>query len=178
VRVVAFTAAQIPDIAGRRYPPGLAGPAYPEGIPVYPEEDLAALVREQRVDEVVFAYSDVSHQHVMHLASQALAAGAGFRLLSAERTILQAAVPVVAVCAVRSGAGKSPTSRAVAALLRQGGHRVVVVRHPMPYGDLSRSAVQRFGTREDLDTHRCTIEEREEYEPHLERGFTVYAGVD
>ncbi len=175
--VVAFTAAQIPDIAGRRYPPELAGPGYPDGIPIVDEAELPRLIAEQEVDEVVFAYSDVSHERVMHVASLVQACGAAFRLLSPRATILAASVPVVAVCAVRSGAGKSPTSRAIAGILKRWGHRVVVVRHPMPYGDL-RSAVQRFATYADLDRYHCTIEEREEYEPHLEQGTVVYAGVD
>jgi len=175
--VVAFTATQIPDIAGRRYPPELAGPGYPEGIPIVDEGELPRLIAEREVDEVVFSYSDVSHERVMHLASLALACGAGFRLLSPQATMLPAEAPVVAVCAVRSGAGKSPTSRAIAGILKGWGHRVVVVRHPMPYGDL-RSAVQRFATYDDLDRYHCTIEEREEYEPHLEQGTVVYAGVD
>jgi len=177
-RVVAFTATQIPNIEDRVYPPALAGRGYQEGIPVYPEADLPRLIREHDVEEVVFSYSDVSHEHVMHVASLALARGASFRLLSPQETMLQAAVPVVAVCAVRSGAGKSPASREVARLLRAWGSRVAVVRHPMPYGDLRRSEVQRFASWEDLDLHRCSIEEREEYEPHLEQRFIVYAGVD
>ncbi len=177
-RVVAFTATQIPNIEGRVYPPELAGALYPEGIPIYPEAELPRLVREHRVDQVVFAYSDVSHQYVMDRASLALAAGADFRLLGPEATMLQASKPVVAVAAVRTGCGKSQTTRRVARLLQDWGHKVVVVRHPMPYGDLAAQAVQRFATFEDLDRHRCTIEEREEYEPHLRNGMVVYAGVD
>ncbi len=177
-RVVAFTATQIPNIEGRRYPPELAGSLYPEGIPIYPEDELPRLVREQNVDVVVFAYSDVSHEYVMHRASTALAAGADFWLLGAKATQLPAQKPVVAVTAVRTGAGKSPTTRKVARILRDWGYKVVIVRHPMPYGDLARQKVQRFATFQDLDRYQCTIEEREEYEPHLRNGFVVYAGVD
>jgi predicted GTPase len=178
VRVAAFTATQIPNIDGRRYPAELAGSLYPEGIPILPEEDLDRVVRAGGVHEVVFAYSDVSHEHVMHLAARALAAGADFRLLGPESTMLEARVPVVSVCAVRTGSGKSQTTRRVVSVLRGLGRRVVVVRHPMPYGDLAAQRLQRFATLEDLDRHRCTIEEREEYEPHLVRGTVVYAGVD
>ena len=176
--VVAFTATQIPDIAGRRYPPALAGRLYPDGIPILPEEGFEEVIREQGVDEVVFAYSDVSHAHVMHLASRAVATGAGFRLLGASETMLRSGIPVVSVCAVRTGAGKSQTTRRVASILRKRGMRVVVVRHPMPYGDLVRQRVQRFASYEDLHRQQCTIEEREEYEPHLKEGTVVYAGVD
>ena len=176
--VVAFTAAQIPDIAGRVYPPELAGPQYPYGIPIDLEENLEALIREQQVDEVVFSYSDVSHQQVMNLASRTVAAGADFTLLSAESTMLRARVPVVSICAVRTGCGKSPLSRAVVRMLRQMGCHPVVVRHPMPYGDLAQQRVQRFASIADLDTQHCTIEEREEYEQHLMHGTVVYAGVD
>ena len=176
--VVAFTATQIPNIANRSYPPELAGQLYPRGIPILPEAALPSLIREQGVAEAVFSYSDVSHEQVMHLASQVLASGASFRLVSPEETMLQASAPVVAVCAVRSGAGKSPASRAIARILRGWGHRVVIVRHPMPYGDLSASVCQRFGSIDDLDKYHCTIEEREEYEPHLDQGNVVYAGVD
>jgi predicted GTPase len=178
VEVVAFTAAQIPDIAGRRYPPALAGPRYPAGIPIHPETEVASLVRDHAVDEVVFAYSDVSHEDVMHKASLVLAAGAAFRLNGPKATMLRSRVPVVSVCAVRTGAGKSQTSRRVAGLLRARGRRVVAVRHPMPYGDLVRQRVQRFARIEDLERHDCTIEEREEYEPHIAAGGVVYAGVD
>jgi predicted GTPase len=178
VLVVAFTAAQIPGIAGRRYPPELAGPRYPDGIPIEPEADLERLIRDGRVDQVVFAYSDVSHEHVMHLASRALATGADFKLLGPRRTMLRAARPVVAVCAVRTGCGKSAVSRRVAAILRDRGRRVAVVRHPMPYGDLLAERIQRFAALEDLDRARVTIEEREEYEPHLRAGSVVWAGVD
>jgi predicted GTPase len=176
--VVAFTAAQIPDIAGRRYPPSLAGSRYPDGIPIHPEEDLVRLVREERVDWVFLSYSDLSHEDVMHKASIALAAGASFALLGPDATMLKAAVPVLSVCAVRTGAGKSPLSRHLVGWLAGRGHRVVVVRHPMPYGDLERQAVQRFARYEDLEAARATIEEREEYEPHLEQGAVVFAGVD
>lgn len=177
-QVVAFTATQIPNIEGRRYPPELAGRLYPDGIPIYPEEELPDLIRRYGVDEVVFAYSDVSHEYVMHRASIALAAGADFRLMGFGSTMLKSNKPVVAVCAVRTGSGKSQTTRHVCDVLRRMGKRVVVVRHPMPYGDLTVQAVQRFATYEDLDRYRCTIEEREEYEPHLDRGNVVYAGVD
>ncbi len=177
-RVVAFTATQIPNIDHRRYPPELAGRLYPEGIPIVPEAELEELICQRSVDVVVFAYSDVAHATVMHLASRAVAAGADFRLLGAERTQLAARVPVVSVCAVRTGCGKSPVSRRVARELRDLGWRVVVVRHPMPYGDLAAERVQRFATLEDLDKQRCTFEEREEYEPHLRQGTVVYAGVD
>lgn len=176
--VVAFTAAQIPGIAGRRYPPSLAGAQYPAGIPIYPEEDLERLIRSEEIDQVVFAYSDVSHEDVMHKASRVLASGAEFRLLGPRETMLSARKPVVSVCAVRTGCGKSPASRKVAAILRDAGLRVVVVRHPMPYGDLEKQAVQRFASVEDLRRYDCTIEEMEEYEPHLTRGLVVYAGVD
>ena len=178
VEVVAFTATQIPGIADRVYPAQLAGPRYRTGIPIVPEEQLERLVRDERVDEVVFAYSDVSHEQVMHAASRAMAAGADFTLLGPRRTMLRSRRPVVAVCAVRTGAGKSQTSRRVAALLEASGLKVVVVRHPMPYGDLVAQRVQRFADYADLDRQRTTIEEREEYEPHLDAGRVVYAGVD
>jgi len=177
-RVVAFTAAQIPGISGRRYPPALAGPRYPEGIPITDEDDLEALIRRERVDAAVFAYSDVPHEHVMHVASRALAAGANFELLGPRQTMLPATVPVVAVCAVRTGCGKSQIARWIGQRLRDHGLRVAVLRHPMPYGDLERQAVQRFATYADMDAADCTIEEREEYEPHIEAGHVVYAGVD
>lgn len=176
--VVAFTATQIPNIDGRRYPPELAGPAYPEGIPIFPESALDELIRDLAVDQVVFAYSDVSHEYVMHKASQVMAAGADFRLLGPNHTMLKAQKPVVAVCAVRTGAGKSQTTRRVCDILRAQGQRVVAVRHPMPYGNLVQQRCQRFATYADLDAYRCTIEEREEYEPHIDRGIIVYAGVD
>lgn len=176
--VVAFTAAQIPGIAGRRYPPELAGRLYPEGIPIEAEEELERLIREGSVDQVVFAYSDVSHEHVMHLASRTLAAGADFALLGARRTMLRSSKPVVAVCAVRTGCGKGAVSRRIVEILRQRGRRVAVVRHPMPYGDLLAQRVQRFGGFADLDVAGATLEEREEYEPHLEAGSVVFAGVE
>lgn len=176
--VVAFTATQIPGIEGRRYPAGLAGQLYPDGIPIEPEECLPDLVRREGVDRVVFAYSDISHQHVMDRAAVAAAAGADFWLMGPRSTQLVARKPVVAVCAVRTGAGKSQTTRRVAQLLREQGKKVAVVRHPMAYGDLARQAVQRFASLADLDRAECTLEEREEYEPHLRSGFVVYAGVD
>jgi predicted GTPase len=178
VEVVAFTATQIPFIDDRRYPAELAGPNYPLGIPIYPEERLEELIRDLKVDEVVFSYSDVSHEFVMHRASAVLAAGASFALLGPDATMLPADVPVIAVCAVRTGAGKSQTTRAIAAIVRSAGLRPVVVRHPMPYGDLVAERVQRFATLEDLDTARVTVEEREEYEHHIRAGTVVYAGVD
>jgi predicted GTPase len=176
--VVAFTATQIPNIDGRQYPPELAGELYPDGIPIRPEAELAQLIREHEVDEVVFAYSDVTHEHVMHIASTALAAGASYRLLSPAETMLTSSKPAVAVCAVRTGSGKSQTTRHIAGLLRQDGKRVAVLRHPMPYGDLTKQAVQRFADYADLDAADCTIEEREEYEPHLAEGNLVFAGID
>ncbi|HTO46887.1 MAG TPA: cyclic 2,3-diphosphoglycerate synthase [Burkholderiales bacterium] len=176
--VVAFTAAQIPDIAGRRYPPALAGPRYPAGIPIVPEAELEETCRGHGVGLVVFAYSDVPHAHVMHVASRALATGADFALLGPDRTMLRASVPVIAVSAVRTGCGKSQTARWISRRLRERGLRVAVIRHPMPYGDLERQAVQRFADRADLAAGRCTLEEREEYEPHLAVGNVVYAGVD
>jgi len=177
-RVVAFTATQIPDIAGRRYPASLAGPQYPDGIPIEDEREMERLIRDLGVDEVVFAYSDVSHVHVMDRASRALACGADFRILGPRATELKSCRPVIAVCAIRTGCGKSQTSRYLVRVLRGLGRRVAVVRHPMPYGDLASQAVQRFASREDLDAARCTIEEREEYEPHLDQGAVVFAGVD
>ena len=176
--VAAFTATQIPNIEGRVYPAELAGEVYPDGIPIHPETELPDLVRERSIDEVVFAYSDVTHEHVMHVASRALAAGASFRLLSPHETMLTSARPVVAVCAVRTGSGKSQTTRHIAGLLRDAGKRVAVLRHPMPYGDLTKQAVQRFADYADLDAADATIEEREEYEPHLAEGNIVFAGID
>jgi len=177
--VVAFTATQIPGIAGRAYPSQLAGPLYPEGIPIYPEESLEDLISRHSVHEVVFAYSDVSHEYVMHVASRVLASGADFKLLGPRATMLLAPrVPIVAACAVRTGAGKSQTTRAIARALKALGQKVVAVRHPMPYGNLALQRVQRFETFADLDTADCTIEEREEYEPHIAQGTIVYAGVD
>jgi predicted GTPase len=178
VEVVAFTATQIPNIEGRTYPPILAGDLYPKGIPIFPETELAALIRARRVDVVDFAYSDVSHETVMHKASLVLAAGADFRLLGMHTTQLKSSKPVVSVCAVRTGSGKSQTSRRVANILGALGFRVAAVRHPMPYGDLAAQSVQRFATLGDLTRHHCTIEEREEYEPLIARGIVVYAGVD
>jgi predicted GTPase len=176
--VVAFTATQIPDIAGRKYPAGLAGSLYPKGIPIHPESDLEALIRKLEADEVVFSYSDISHEYVMHWASRIIAAGANFRLLGANATMLKSSKPVVAVCAVRTGAGKSQTTRRVAEIVKAAGKKLVVVRHPMPYGDLVKQAVQRFASIKDLKAQNCTIEEMEEFEPHLDRGSIVYAGVD
>jgi predicted GTPase len=178
VVVVAFTATQIPGISGRRYPPSLAGPTYPDGIRILPEEGLSRLIREERIDTAVFSYSDVSHEQVMHVASLCIAAGADFKLLSARRTMLASKIPVIAVTAVRTGAGKSQTTRYIAAILKRLGKRVVAVRHPMPYGDLEKQACQRFASLSDLDREKCTIEEREEYEPHIHDGFVVYSGVD
>jgi predicted GTPase len=178
VEVVAFTATQIPGIADRRYPAALAGDRYPQGIPIRPEEELESLVRDLEVDTVVFAYSDVSHEQVMHAASRALAAGADFKLLGPNATLLESTRPVVSVCAVRTGCGKSQTSRHVASLLEAQGLKVAVVRHPMPYGDLVAQRCQRYETYADLDRHQTTIEEREEYEPHLDAGRLVFAGVD
>lgn len=178
VEVVAFTAAQISGIANRRYPPALAGPLYPDGIPIVREEELESLCQRENIQQVVFAYSDVTHAEVMHLASRAMVAGADFLLLGPERTMLEAKVPVIAVSAVRTGCGKSQTTRWLSKLLRQKGRRVAVIRHPMPYGDLERQRVQRFATPADLAAAECTVEEREEYEPHLTAGNVVYAGVD
>jgi predicted GTPase len=177
-QVVAFTATQIPDIDGRRYPAELAGAAYPEGIPIFAESELESLIADNEVDVVVFSYSDVTHEHVMHIGSRAMAAGANYLLLGARQTMVVSSKPVVAVCAARTGAGKSQTSRRVAELLTAAGKKVVVVRHPMPYGDLVKQAVQRFETYDDLAKHEVTIEEREEYEPHIDAGRIVYAGVD
>ncbi|NIO37388.1 GTPase, partial [Candidatus Bathyarchaeota archaeon] len=176
--VVAFTATQIPGIEKRSYPPELAGSEYPKGIPIYPEERLSELIDELEVDEVVFAYSDVSHEYVMHRASLALSCGADFRLMGPSATMLKAKIPVVSVCAVRTGSGKSQTSRKVAVTLKNMGFQVAVIRHPMPYGDLARQIWQRFASYEDLSKHNCTIEEREEYEPHIANGILVFAGVD
>jgi predicted GTPase len=176
--VVAFTAAQIPDIEGRVYPPELAGRLYTEGVPIEPEEALERLVRERAVDEVWFSYSDVSHEYVMDKGSRVVGWGAHFGICSATRTMIPSERPVIAVTAVRTGVGKSQTSRYVARILKKLGKRVVAVRHPMPYGDLAKQAVQRFATYEDLDRHETTIEEREEYEPHIDNGFVVYAGID
>ncbi|MCH7702345.1 MAG: GTPase [Planctomycetes bacterium] len=178
VEVVCFTAAQIPDIAGRVYPPELAGERYPTGIPIHAEEELESLIREHKIDQVAMAYSDVRHEFVMNRAAAVNAAGADFRLLAAARTMVPSSKPVIAVCAVRTGCGKSQTSRRVTEILKEMGKRVAVVRHPMPYGDLTKQICQRFASYEDLDKHECTIEEREEYEPHLAQGNLVFAGVD
>jgi len=177
-QVVAFTATQIPDIAGRRYPAALAGPRYPDGIPILDEADLPTIIAEQDVDRVVFAYSDVSEDYLAERQARVTAAGASFERAPVEETMLAATKPVIAICAVRTGCGKSQTTRHVAAVLRELGHRVVVVRHPMPYGDLAQQRVQRFATVEDLSRHRCTIEEMEEYEQHIVAGSVLYAGVD
>jgi predicted GTPase len=176
--VVAFTATQIPNIDGRVYPAELAGPNYPAGIPIHPEEKLVQLIKDEQIDQVIFAYSDISHEYVMHKASQVMAVGADFRLMGADNTMLKSSKPVVAVCAVRTGCGKSQTTRRVCDLLKSMGKKVVAIRHPMPYGNLVKQTCQRFATYEDLDAHDCTIEEREEYEPHIDRGIVVYAGVD
>jgi predicted GTPase len=176
--VVAFTATQIPFIDDRMYPPSLAGDRYPNGIRIHDESELTRLIRELEVDDVIFSYSDVSHGYVMHKGSQALAAGANFILLGPNETMLDASVPVVSVCAVRTGSGKSQTTRAIAETLRQAGKRVVAVRHPMPYGNLEAQRVQRYGTLDDLERYDTTIEEREEYEPHITSGTVIYAGVD
>jgi predicted GTPase len=176
--VVAFTATQIPDIEGRTYPAELAGKLYPAGIPIFAESDLATLIKEKNVDQVVFAYSDVPHEYVMHKATLAMAAGADFRLIGPRHTQLKSTKPVVSVCAVRTGSGKSQTTRRISLILRELGYKVAAIRHPMPYGDLTRQIVQRFADYRDLDKYDCTIEEREEYEPHLDNGVIVYAGVD
>ncbi|MFW6421235.1 MAG: cyclic 2,3-diphosphoglycerate synthase [Candidatus Bipolaricaulota bacterium] len=176
--VVAFTAAQIPDIAGRKYPAELAGALYPDGIPIEAERDLPELIQKYNVDEVVFSYSDVPHQYVMERASMVNAAGANFKLLSPESTTLESSKPLISITAVRTGSGKSQTTRRVTDILRDMGKRVAVIRHPMPYGDLVAQKTQRYETYEDMDRHDCTIEEREEYEPHIDRGNLVFAGVD
>jgi predicted GTPase len=178
VEVVAFTATQIPFIDDRTYPASLAGEGYPRGIPIHDESELTQLIKQREIDDVIFSYSDVSHMYVMHKASQVLAAGANFVLLGPHETMLTATVPVVAVCAVRTGSGKSQTTRAIADTLKAAGKRVVAVRHPMPYGNLEAQRVQRYATLEDLDRYDTTIEEREEYEPHITSGTTIYAGVD
>jgi len=177
-RVVAFTATQIPDIDDRLYPPALAGDIYPHGVPIYHEKELGGLIREHKVDLVAFSYSDVPHTDVMHKASLAMAEGADFILIGATYTMLRASKPVVAVCAVRTGCGKSQTTRKVCRIVKDRGQRVVAVRHPMPYGDLTQQVVQRFACLEDFDRHQCTIEEREEYEPLVDQGIVVYAGID
>ncbi len=177
-QVVAFTATQIPDIEGRTFPGELAGKLYPDGIPIYHEEQLITLIQTNKIDEVVFSYSDVSHENVQHKAARVTAAGADFILLSAQNTLLVSTKPVIAICAVRTGCGKSQTTRRVAQILKEFGKKLVVVRHPMPYGDLAAQRCQRFEVYKDLERHDCTIEEREEYEPHLEMGTIVYAGND
>ncbi len=177
-KVVAFTATQIPDIEGRQYPPELTGKLYPTGIPILPEAELLNLIKKHDVDKVYLSYSDLSHEYVMHKASEVLAAGADFCLMGPKHMQLKAQVPVISICAVRTGAGKSQTTRRVADILRKAGKKVVVVRHPMPYGDLRKQVSQRFATYADMDKHQCTIEEREEYEPHIDRGVVLYAGVD
>ncbi|MHB8133294.1 MAG: cyclic 2,3-diphosphoglycerate synthase [Anaerolineaceae bacterium] len=177
-QVVAFTATQIPNIDGRRYPAVLAGSLYPEGIPIYPESELRDLIKEFDVDQVVFAYSDVPHEYVMHKAALVNEAGADFRIMGLKSTQLKSTKPVISVTAIRTGSGKSQTTRRVSLILRDLGFRVAAIRHPMPYGDLAKQKVQRFATYSDLDLHECTIEEREEYEPHLDNGVIVYAGVD
>lgn len=176
--VVAFTATQIPGIAGRKYPPELAGKLYPDGVQIYPESALTELIREHGVERVVFAYSDVPHEYVMHKASQVMAAGADFWLLGPYNTMIKCTVPVVSICAARTGSGKSQTSRKIVRLLRDAGKRVVSIRHPMPYGDLVEQAVQRYAAYDDLDLYKTTIEEREEYEPHIDLGAVIYSGVD
>ncbi len=176
--VVAFTATQIPGIGGRRYPPELAGKLYPKGIPIYDEKDLTRLIRDHQIEQVLFSYSDVSHEYVMHKGSQVIAAGADYRLMGSAATQIKSSKPVVSVCAVRTGSGKSQTTRHVVSILGEMGHKVVSIRHPMPYGDLAKQAVQRFADYADLDEHECTIEEREEYEPHIDLGAIVYSGVD
>ena len=176
--VVAFTATQIPNIADRKYPSELAGRLYPDGIPIYDEKELTGLIKEYKVDDVVFSYSDVPHEYVMHKASEVQAAGANFIILGAEQTMLKSKVPVIAVCAVRTGCGKSAATRRICQILKEAGKKVVAIRHPMPYGDLVKQKAQRFETYEDLTLHDCTIEEMEEYEPHIEQGTIVYAGVD
>lgn len=178
VEVVAFTATQIPDIEGRVYPPVLAGPLYPNGIPILAEEDLERIVKDHQVEEVWFSYSDVSHQYVMDKGSHVVAWGAHFGICSADRTMIRSSRPVIAITAVRTGVGKSQTTRYVSRILKELGKKVVAIRHPMPYGDLAKQVCQRFETYDDLDAHDCTIEEREEYEPHIDNGFVVYAGVD
>lgn len=176
--VVAFTATQIPDIAGRKYPPELSGPLYPEGIPIYLEEDLSDLIKKNEIDQVILAYSDLPHQYVMNKASIVLANGADFRLMGPKNTMLKAKIPVVSICAVRTGCGKSQTTRKVSEILKRKGYKIAVIRHPMPYGDLREQIWQRYETYADLDRYNCTIEEREEYEPHIDRGNILYAGVD
>ncbi len=177
-QVVAFTATQIPDIAGRRYPAELAGGLYPSGIPIFDEAELEAVIAREKPDVAVFSYSDVKHETVMHLASRCITLGVDFELLGADKTMIKAKVPVIAITAVRTGAGKSQTTRYISNILKKLGKKVVAIRHPMPYGDLAKQACQRFAEYGDLDKHECTIEEREEYEPHIDNGFVIYSGVD
>jgi predicted GTPase len=177
-RVIAFTATQIPDIDGRKYPFELAGKLYPEGIPIHPEEDMTKLIKSLDITEVFFSYSDTSHEYVMHKAANVMAAGASFTLLGPRETMISSQKPLISVCAVRTGVGKSQTSRKIALLLKKKGRNVVVIRHPMPYGDLVKQKVQRFATYDDMIKQECTIEEMEEYEPHIQNGIIVYAGVD
>lgn len=176
--VVAFTATQIPNISGRKYPAALSGKSYPKGIPIHPETELVDLIKNEKIELVVFSYSDVSHEYVMQKGSQVMAAGANFMLLSPVFTQIKTKVPVISVCAIRTGCGKSQTSRKISELLKKRGLRAVAIRHPMPYGDLAEQAVQRFASYDDLDRHSCTIEEREEYEPYIDKGLVVYSGVD
>ncbi len=176
--VVAFTATQIPNIDGRFYPPELSGDLYPKGIQIHPEEKLVNLITKENIDQVIFAYSDIPHEYVMHQASQVLAAGADYRLMGLKNTQIKSIKPVVSICAVRTGSGKSQTTRRVSIILRKMGFKVAAIRHPMPYGDLKKQIVQRFADYSDLDKHNCTIEEREEYEPHIDNGVIVFAGVD
>ena len=176
--VVAFTATQIPDIEGREYPAELAGELYPSGIPIHDESDLEQLIKDNDIEEVVFSYSDIAHEDVMHKASKVMAWGAHFKILGSEPTMVKSTKPVIAIGAVRTGCGKSQTTRRVAQILKDAGHKVAAIRHPMPYGDLAKQAVQRFATLDDLKKHKCTIEEMEEYEPHINTGTIVYAGVD
>jgi len=176
--VVAFTATQIPDIEGRKYPSELAGENYPDGIPIYPEEKLTELIKKNDIDEVVFAYSDVKHEYVMSKGSEVMAAGADYKIMGSNSTMIKSEVPLIAICATRTGVGKSQTTRRVARILNKMGKKVVVIRHPMPYGDLAKQAVQRYEKYKDMDKHKCTIEEMEEYEPHIDMGNILYAGVD
>ena len=177
-QVVAFTATQIPNIEGRLYPPELAGELYPEGIPIHDEGELINLIKSNHVDEVVFSYSDIQHEDVMHLGSMVNAAGADFKMMGMTHTAIKSTKPVIGICAVRTGCGKSQTTRRVSEIFKNAGKKVAVIRHPMPYGDLGIQAVQRFSSLDDLKKHNCTIEEMEEYEPHINRGTIVYAGVD
>jgi predicted GTPase len=177
-QVVAFTATQIPDIAGRKYPAVLAGGLYPEGIPIFDESELPAVIAQLKPDVAVFSYSDVTHEHIGHVASLCVALGVDFELLGADKTMIRSTKPVIAITAVRTGAGKSQTTRYISSILKKLGKKVVAIRHPMPYGDLAKQACQRFAAYSDLDLHECTIEEREEYEPHIDNGFVIYSGVD